>query len=126
MRHSLPCERLSLSGTDLLETIAVRVFPQCCPSTCVVNLYNPPTATFKSSSFISTIRRLGPAAIIAGKLNLHHGLWDRHLPSTTGGENFVAILIDFNFELANDPAQATRITHRNFPSPDVTAYCVLR
>ncbi|KAF5213836.1 hypothetical protein TcYC6_0041520 [Trypanosoma cruzi] len=31
-----------------------------------------------------------------------------------------------DFGLANDPAQATRITHRNFPSPDVAAYRVLR
>ncbi|KAF8303995.1 hypothetical protein TcYC6_0039610 [Trypanosoma cruzi] len=74
VRHSLPCERLTLPGTDLLETIAVRATPQGCPSICVVNLYNPPTATVQSSSFISAIRRLGPAAIIAGELNLHHGL----------------------------------------------------
>ncbi|KAF8303993.1 hypothetical protein TcYC6_0041550 [Trypanosoma cruzi] len=73
VRHSLPCERLTLPGTDLLETIAVRVFPQGCPSICVVNLYNPPTATVQSSSFIIAIRRSGPAAIIAGELNLHHG-----------------------------------------------------
>ncbi|KAF5213793.1 hypothetical protein ECC02_013666 [Trypanosoma cruzi] len=31
-----------------------------------------------------------------------------------------------DFGLANDPAQATRITHRNVSSPDVTAYRVLR
>ncbi|KAF8292222.1 hypothetical protein TcYC6_0118830 [Trypanosoma cruzi] len=31
-----------------------------------------------------------------------------------------------NFGLANGPAQATRITHRNVSSPDVTAYCALR
>ncbi|RNC39554.1 hypothetical protein TcCL_NonESM11081 [Trypanosoma cruzi] len=44
VRHSLPCERLSLPGIDLLETIAVRVFSPGCPSICVANLYNPPTA----------------------------------------------------------------------------------
>ncbi|KAF8300870.1 hypothetical protein TcYC6_0059680 [Trypanosoma cruzi] len=43
VRHSPPCERLSLPGTDLLETIAVRVFPPGCPNICVANLYNPPT-----------------------------------------------------------------------------------
>ncbi|KAF8303708.1 hypothetical protein TcYC6_0039720 [Trypanosoma cruzi] len=74
VRHSLPCERLTLPGTDLLETIAVRATPQGCPSICVVNLYNPPTATVQRFSFISTIRRSGPAAIIAGEMNLHHGL----------------------------------------------------
>ncbi|RNC54585.1 hypothetical protein TcCL_ESM07997 [Trypanosoma cruzi] len=31
-----------------------------------------------------------------------------------------------DFGLANDPAQATRITHRNFSSPEVAAYRVLR
>ncbi|RNE95903.1 hypothetical protein TcG_13204 [Trypanosoma cruzi] len=31
-----------------------------------------------------------------------------------------------DFGLANDPAQATRITHRNVSSPDVAAYHVLR
>ncbi|RNC53358.1 hypothetical protein TcCL_ESM09321 [Trypanosoma cruzi] len=31
-----------------------------------------------------------------------------------------------NFELANDPAQATRIANRDVSSPDVTAYRVLR
>ncbi|KAF8303832.1 hypothetical protein TcYC6_0038690 [Trypanosoma cruzi] len=31
-----------------------------------------------------------------------------------------------DFGLANDPAQATRITHRNVSFPDVTAYRVLR
>ncbi|KAF8277554.1 hypothetical protein TcBrA4_0109590 [Trypanosoma cruzi] len=31
-----------------------------------------------------------------------------------------------DFGLANDPAQATRITHRNVSSPDVAAYRVLR
>ncbi|RNC36948.1 hypothetical protein TcCL_Unassigned00025 [Trypanosoma cruzi] len=31
-----------------------------------------------------------------------------------------------NFGPANDPAQATRITHRNASSPDVTAYRALR
>ncbi|PWU94112.1 hypothetical protein C4B63_28g200 [Trypanosoma cruzi] len=30
-----------------------------------------------------------------------------------------------DFGLANDPTQATRITHRNFSFPDVAAYCVL-
>ncbi|RNC52296.1 hypothetical protein TcCL_ESM10505 [Trypanosoma cruzi] len=42
VRHSLPCKRLSLPGTDLLVTIAVRAFPQRCSSICVPNLYNPP------------------------------------------------------------------------------------
>ncbi|KAF8303467.1 hypothetical protein TcYC6_0038450 [Trypanosoma cruzi] len=115
-----------LPGTDLLETIAVRVFPQGCPSICVVNLYNPPTATVQRFSFIIAIRRSGPAAIIAGELNLHHGLWDRHLPSTTGGEDFSSTLIDIDVGLENDPAQATRITNRNVSSPEVTAYRVLR
>ncbi|RNC52200.1 hypothetical protein TcCL_ESM10597 [Trypanosoma cruzi] len=76
---TLPCERLSLPGTDLLETIAVRVFPPGCRSICVVNLYNPPMETVKSFSFITAIRRLGPAAIIACDLNLHHELWDSHI-----------------------------------------------
>ncbi|EKF27487.1 hypothetical protein MOQ_008787 [Trypanosoma cruzi marinkellei] len=49
-----------------------------------------------------------------------------YIPSTTGGENFAAILIDTNVELANDPAQATRITHRDVSSPDVNAYRALR
>ncbi|RNF06576.1 hypothetical protein TcG_10508 [Trypanosoma cruzi] len=31
-----------------------------------------------------------------------------------------------NFGLANDPTEATRITHRNASSPDVAAYCALR
>ncbi|EKG02395.1 hypothetical protein TCSYLVIO_006580, partial [Trypanosoma cruzi] len=31
-----------------------------------------------------------------------------------------------DFGLANDPTQATRITHRNASSPDVAAYCALR
>ncbi|RNC52554.1 hypothetical protein TcCL_ESM10195 [Trypanosoma cruzi] len=44
----------------------------------------------------------------------------------TGGEDFAAVLIDMDFGLANDPTQATRITHRNVLSPDVTAYCALR
>ncbi|PWU98842.1 hypothetical protein C3747_226g41 [Trypanosoma cruzi] len=66
------------------------------------------------------------AAIIAGELNLHHELWDSHRPPTTGGEDFAAVLIDLYFEPANDPAQATRITHRNVSSPEVTAYRVLR
>ncbi|KAF8307411.1 hypothetical protein TcBrA4_0018420 [Trypanosoma cruzi] len=126
VRHSLPCERLSLPGTDLLETVAVRVFPPGCRSICVVNLYNPPTATVQSSSFISTIRRSGPAAIIAGDLNLHHGLRDSHTPSTTGGVDLSSTLIDMDFGLANDPAQATRITNRNVSFPDVAAYRVLR
>ncbi|KAF8300757.1 hypothetical protein TcYC6_0058740 [Trypanosoma cruzi] len=43
VRPSPPCERLSFPGTDLLETIAARVFPPGCPSICVANLYNPPT-----------------------------------------------------------------------------------
>ncbi|KAF8287002.1 hypothetical protein TcYC6_0026280 [Trypanosoma cruzi] len=42
VRHSLPCERLPLTGTDLLESIAVRATPQGCPSICVVNLCNLP------------------------------------------------------------------------------------
>ncbi|ESS55137.1 hypothetical protein TCDM_13407 [Trypanosoma cruzi Dm28c] len=126
VRHSLPCERLTLPGTDLLETIAVRATPQGCPSILVVNLYSPPTATVQSSSFISTIRRSGPAAIIAGDLNLHHGLRDSHTPSTTGEEDLSSTLIDMDFGLANDPAQATRITNRNVSSPDVAAYRVLR
>ncbi|KAF5214741.1 hypothetical protein ECC02_012627 [Trypanosoma cruzi] len=109
-----------------METIAVRVFPQGRPSICVVNLYNPPTATVQRFSFITTIRRLGPAAIIAGEMNLHHGLWDRHLPSTTEGEDLSATLIDMDFGLANDPVQATRSTNRNVSSPDVAAYRVLR
>ncbi|EKF30697.1 hypothetical protein MOQ_005487 [Trypanosoma cruzi marinkellei] len=49
-----------------------------------------------------------------------------YIPSTTGGENFAAILIDTNVELANDPAQATRITHRDVSSPDMNAYRALR
>ncbi|EKF29406.1 hypothetical protein MOQ_006811 [Trypanosoma cruzi marinkellei] len=59
---------------------------------------------------------------------LHYELWDSHIyiPSTTGGENFAAIVIDTNVELANDPAQATRITHRDVSSPDVNAYRALR
>ncbi|PWV09754.1 hypothetical protein C3747_75g39 [Trypanosoma cruzi] len=126
VRHSLPCERLTLPGTDLLETIAVRATPPGCPSICVVNLYSPPTATVQSFSFITAIRRSGPAAIIAGDLNLHHGLWDRHLPSTTEGEDLSSTPIDMDFGLANDPAQATRITNRNVSFPDVTAYRVLR
>ncbi|ESS61559.1 hypothetical protein TCDM_10852 [Trypanosoma cruzi Dm28c] len=126
VRHSLPCERLTLPGTDLLETIAVRATPQECPSILVVNLYSLPTATVQSSSFISTTRRSGPAAIIAGELDLNHGLRDSHTPSTTGGEDLSSTLIDMDFGLANDPAQAMRITHRNVPSPDVAAYRVLR
>ncbi|PWV19949.1 hypothetical protein C3747_8g504 [Trypanosoma cruzi] len=126
VRHSLPCECLTLPGTDLLETIAASATPQGCPSICVVNLYNPPTATVQSSSFISAILRLGPAAIIAGDLNLHRELWDRHLPSTTGGEDLSSTLIDMDFGLANDPAQATRSTNRNVSSPEATAYRVLR
>ncbi|ESS61848.1 hypothetical protein TcG_09417 [Trypanosoma cruzi] len=126
VRHSLPCERLTLPGTDLLETIAVRATPQGCPRILVVNLYSPPTATVKSSSFITTIRRSGPAAIIAGDLNLHRGLRDSHTPSTTGGDDLSSTLIDMDFGLANDPAQATRITNRNFSFPDVAAYRVLR
>ncbi|PWV17851.1 hypothetical protein C3747_16g349 [Trypanosoma cruzi] len=64
--------------------------------------------------------------MIAGELNLHHGLWDSHTPSTTGGEDLSSTLIDMDFELANDPAQATRITNRNVSFPDVAAYRVLR
>ncbi|KAF5219044.1 hypothetical protein ECC02_007969 [Trypanosoma cruzi] len=109
-----------------METIAVRATPQGRPSIWVVNLYSPPTATVQTSSFITAIRRSGPAAIIAGELNLHHGLWDRHLPSTTGGVDLSSTLIGMDFGLANDPAQATRITHRNVSSPEVTAYRVLR
>ncbi|EKG02333.1 hypothetical protein TCSYLVIO_006645, partial [Trypanosoma cruzi] len=126
VHHSLPCERLTLPGTDLLETIAVRATSQGYPNICVVNLYSLPTATVQSSSFINTTLRSGPAAIIAGDLNLHHGLRDRHLPSTTGGDDFAAVLIDMDFGLANDPAQATRITNRNVSFPDVAAYRVLR
>ncbi|RNC53479.1 hypothetical protein TcCL_ESM09183 [Trypanosoma cruzi] len=65
VRHSPPCERVSLPGTELLETIAVRLFPPGCRSICVVSLYSPPTATVQDSTFINTFRRLGPAAIIA-------------------------------------------------------------
>ncbi|KAF8277780.1 hypothetical protein TcBrA4_0111530 [Trypanosoma cruzi] len=32
VRHSLPCERLTLPGTDLLETIALRATPQIVPA----------------------------------------------------------------------------------------------
>ncbi|EKF28191.1 hypothetical protein MOQ_008070, partial [Trypanosoma cruzi marinkellei] len=49
-----------------------------------------------------------------------------YMPSTTGGEYFAAIVIDTNVELANDPAQATRITHRDVSSSDVNAYRALR
>ncbi|RNC56914.1 hypothetical protein TcCL_ESM05549 [Trypanosoma cruzi] len=69
VRHSLPCERLLLPGTDLLETIAVRVFSPGCPSICVVNYHNPPMETVQESAFINIFRRLGPAAIIAGDPN---------------------------------------------------------
>ncbi|KAF8285404.1 hypothetical protein TcBrA4_0037920 [Trypanosoma cruzi] len=79
VHHSLPCERLSLPGTDLLETIAVRAFPPGCRSICVVNLYNPPTAIGQESAFINIVCRFGPAAIIAGDLNLHRELWDSHI-----------------------------------------------
>ncbi|KAF8301528.1 hypothetical protein TcYC6_0049370 [Trypanosoma cruzi] len=60
VRHSLPCERLSLPGTDLLETIAVRVFPPGCPGICVANLYNPPMETVQESAFINIVCRLDP------------------------------------------------------------------
>ncbi|KAF8282724.1 hypothetical protein TcYC6_0023640 [Trypanosoma cruzi] len=60
VRHSPPCERLTFPGTDLLETIAIRVFPQGCPNICVANLYNPPTTIAQESTFINIVCRLGP------------------------------------------------------------------
>ncbi|EKF28092.1 hypothetical protein MOQ_008171, partial [Trypanosoma cruzi marinkellei] len=74
VRHSLPCERLSLPGNELLETTAVRGFPPGCSSIYVANLNSPPTATVQESAFMNIVRRLGPAAIIAGGLNLHDEL----------------------------------------------------
>ncbi|KAF8289270.1 hypothetical protein TcBrA4_0001870 [Trypanosoma cruzi] len=64
VRHCLPCERLSLPGTDLLETIAVRAFPPGCRSICVANLYNPPTATVQESAFINIVCRLCPKRLL--------------------------------------------------------------
>ncbi|KAF8307997.1 hypothetical protein TcBrA4_0002390 [Trypanosoma cruzi] len=127
VRHTLPCERLSLPGTDLLETIAVRATPQGCPSIFVVNLYSPPTANVQSSSFISTTRRLCPAAVIAGDLNLHRELWDtQYIPSMTAGEVLAATPIGMESELSDDPAQAAQISGRRVLFPDVTAQRVLR
>ncbi|KAF8290408.1 hypothetical protein TcBrA4_0126550 [Trypanosoma cruzi] len=122
---SLPCERLTLPGTDLLGPLLSVQLHRSSQHLRGESL-QPSTATVQSSSFIYYHSSLRPAAIIAGDLNLHRGLRDRHLPSTTGGEDLSSTLIDMDFGLANDPAQATRITHRNVPSPDVAAYRVPR
>ncbi|KAF8277528.1 hypothetical protein TcBrA4_0110780 [Trypanosoma cruzi] len=85
----------------------------------------PSMAMAHAAHFASTIRRSGHAAVICD-LNLHRGLRDSHTPSTTEGVDLSSTLIDMDFGLANDPAQATRITHRNASFPDVAAYRVLR
>ncbi|RNC58876.1 hypothetical protein TcCL_ESM03486 [Trypanosoma cruzi] len=74
----------------------------------------------------STIRRLGPAAPIAGDPNLHHELRDGRSPSTTAGEDLTATPSGMEIELSDDPAQATRIGGRHILFPDVTAQRVLR
>ncbi|RNE95867.1 uncharacterized protein Tco025E_09890, partial [Trypanosoma conorhini] len=126
VRHTLPCECLTLPGTDPLEAIAVCVFLPAFPSICVVSFYNPPPALAHAAQLASIVRRLGSAAIVAGDVNLHHELWDSHLPPTEEAELLAAALVDTGFEIANDLAQATRLSGRSISSPDVTAYRALR
>ncbi|RNC40182.1 hypothetical protein TcCL_NonESM10360, partial [Trypanosoma cruzi] len=78
-----------------------------------------------AAHFTSTIRRLGPAAVICD-LNSHHELRDGRSPSTTAGEDLAATPSGMEIELCDDPAQATWISGRSVSFPDVTAQRVLR
>ncbi|KAF5215163.1 hypothetical protein TcYC6_0041200 [Trypanosoma cruzi] len=113
-------------GTNCVETTALRVRLQACSSMYVVNLCSLPTAIAHAAHFASTIRRLGPAAVIAGYLNSHHELRDGRSPSTTAGEDLAATPSGMDSELSDDPAQATWISGRHVSFPDVTAQRVLR
>ncbi|ESS62430.1 hypothetical protein TCDM_09896 [Trypanosoma cruzi Dm28c] len=124
VRHTLSCERLTLLAPTAwrpLLSVQLHTSSQHVRG----EPLQPSMAIAHAAHFASTIRRSGPAAVICD-LNLHRGLWDSHTPSTTEGVDLSSTLIDMDFGLANDPAQATRITHRNASFPDVTAYRVLR
>ncbi|RNC40941.1 trans-sialidase [Trypanosoma cruzi] len=83
------------------------------------------TAIAHAAHFTSTIRRLGPAAVICD-LNSHHELRDGCSPSTTAGEDLAATPTGMEIGLSDDPAQATWISGRSVSFPDVTAQRVLR
>ncbi|KAH9577735.1 hypothetical protein LSM04_001754 [Trypanosoma melophagium] len=120
IRHGLQCEQVSLPDARSLEAIALLAFAQASPPISLLTFCNPPPALALVSHSISIILRLDPHALVAGAANLDHDTWENRLPSSKDGEKFATTLLDFGFEVANDPSLATRIDGNEAPSPDVS------
>ncbi|KAH9586633.1 hypothetical protein LSM04_002891 [Trypanosoma melophagium] len=120
IRHGLQCEQVSLPDARSLEAIALLAFAQASPPISLLTFYNPPPALALVSYSISIILRLDPHALVAGAANLDHDTLENRLPSSKDGEKFATTLLNFGFEVANDPSLATRIDGNEAPSPDVS------